>query len=120
MAALLYQESLRSLRPPEGKGALRRTFTAEGLGTLQPGGTFNVVRAAYNMFDPENKGHISAKDLRRVCAQLGYNVEERDLDNMLSVLAPSSQATVPVSRFQHERTFGLCLRQSLPSLRSRK
>ena len=55
---------------------------------LQPDSTFNVVRAAYNMFDPDNKGHISAEDLGRVCNQLGYSVDKHDLDNMLSVLAP--------------------------------
>ena len=61
---------------------------------LQPDSTFNVVRAAYNMFDPDNKGHISAEDLGRVCNQLGYSVDKHDLDNMLSVLAPSLTGTV--------------------------
>jgi len=89
MAAFLYQDSLKAKEALTGNAPLRRTVTAEGAGILQPGSTFNVVRAAYNMFDPENKGHITAADLRRVCAQLGYKVDERDLDNMLSVLAPS-------------------------------
>ena len=102
MAALLHQDSLKASQGAQGEGALKRTFT-EGVGMLQPGSTFNVVRAAYNMFDPDNKGHITAADLRRVCAQLGYPVDERDLDNMLSVLAPSAQGddTVRASPAEH-------------------
>ena len=48
------------------------------------------------MFDPDNKGHITAEDLRRVCSQLGYSVDQRDLDNMLSVLAPSESGAASV------------------------
>lgn len=56
---------------------------------LQPSEDFNVVRAAYELFDPDDKGHICADDLYRVCTQLGFTVSERDIENMLSVLAPS-------------------------------
>ena len=48
------------------------------------------MRACSQLFDPEDKGHISSDDLHRVCNQLGYKVTERDVDNMLSVLAPSN------------------------------
>ena len=78
----------RGSREDAAGGKLQRTFT-EGVGILQPGGAFNVVRAAYKLFDPDDKGHISAEDLSRVCAQLGYPVNEHELENMLSVLAPS-------------------------------
>ena len=57
---------------------------------LSPSEDFNVVRAAWKLFDPDDKGHISADDLYRVCNQLGYPVSERDVENMLSVLAPSA------------------------------
>jgi serine/threonine protein kinase/ribosomal protein L12E/L44/L45/RPP1/RPP2 len=75
------------------KGALLRRTTTEGVGTLQPEEDFNVVRAAWRLFDPDDKGHISADDLYRVCNQLGYPVSERDVENMLSVLAPSETAS---------------------------
>ena len=47
------------------------------------------MRAAWKLFDPDDKGVIEAADLYRVCNQLGYTVSERDVENMLSVLAPS-------------------------------
>ena len=71
---------------------LRRS-TTEGIGMLNPEEDFNVVRAAWKLFDPDGKGHISAADLYRVCNQLGYPVSERDVENMLSVLAPSESAS---------------------------
>ena len=72
---------------------LRRS-TTEGIGMLHPREDFNVVRAAYDLFDPDNKGHIEAKDLYRACNRLGFAVSERDIDNMLSVLAPSEPVNV--------------------------
>ena len=108
MAALLYQDNLReqlSALPRRhssgagseggsgggsgGGGKLLRRSTTEGVGMLQPSEDFNVVRAAYELFDPDDKGHICADDLYRVCTQLGFTVSERDIENMLSVLAPS-------------------------------
>ena len=102
MAALLHQEGVREqlqagkLRKPSSgwmpgkdKGQLLRRTTTEGVGMLQPREDFNVVRAAWKLFDPEDKGHILAEDLYRVCNQLGYAVSERDVENMLSVLAPT-------------------------------
>jgi len=107
MAALLHQEDVKEqLR----QGTLRasgsqsqhdkrhdklRRSTTEGVGMFTPAADFNVVRAAWNLFDPEDKGHITSDDLQRVCHQLGYTITERDLENMLSVLAPSQQALAP-------------------------
>uniref|UniRef100_A0A7S2IWR8 cGMP-dependent protein kinase n=1 Tax=Haptolina brevifila TaxID=156173 RepID=A0A7S2IWR8_9EUKA len=101
MAALLYQENVREQlaqsrdrkKPWGGWGysgnRLLRRSTTEGIGMLQPSEDFNVVRAAFQLFDPEDKGHITADDLYRVCTQLGFQVSERDIENMLSILAPS-------------------------------
>jgi len=123
MAALLYQESVREqvrfegdrgsggsgsvwvfgiggggstnrTEMADGKALLRRS-TTEGIGMLESrrGSEFNVVRAAYNLFDPDDKGYIISDDLYRVCHQLGFAVSERDVENMLSVLAPTDNGS---------------------------
>ena len=86
MAALLHQEGVRDLLHQEGKrqagsaGQLR-TFTSQGRSSkllrsttegvgMYRGGEFNVVEAAYRLFDPQGKGHITADDLYRVCNQV--------------------------------------------------
>ena len=73
---------------------LRRSISiSEGVGLRGGSGSsedFNPLRAAYRLFDPTAKGHISAGDLQRVCSELGVEVSERDVENMLSVLAPSA------------------------------
>lgn len=129
MAALLYQDSVKA---KAGEGGLRRALTAEGVGLLQPGSTFNVVQAAYKVFDPEGKGHISADDLRKGCAMLGYTVDDRDIDNMLSVLAPSSPGeevralanptsqwpVPPISPVHRSNAFSLPILSYSPSLLS--
>ena len=84
------------LRRSTSVSRLRRTVSlSEGVGMIQPEQRYDVVRAAYELFDPTNKGHISAEDLRRVCRQLGLDITERDIDNMLSVLAPSTAGGGP-------------------------
>ena len=40
----------------------------------------STSRAAYKLFDPEDKGHITAVDLYRVCHQLGFG-SERDAEH---------------------------------------
>lgn len=111
LAALLHQEAIRqasadaprgapagataapplALRRTDSVNRLRRTVTlSEGVGMIQPESRYDVVRAAYELFDPTNKGHIGPDDLRRVCSQLGLDITERDIDNMLAVLAPSA------------------------------
>ena len=82
-------------RVPAATSILRRS-TTEGVGMLHPREDFNVVRAAYDLFDPDNKGHIEAKDLYRTCNQLGFTVSERDVDNMLAVLARIQKASARV------------------------
>ena len=52
------------------KGQLLRRTTTEGVGMYQPQEDFNVVRAAWRLFDPEDKGFILAEDLYRVCNQV--------------------------------------------------
>ena len=53
------------------KGTHLRRTTTEGVGMLSPSVDFNVERAAWKLFDPEDRGHILAEDLYRVCNQLG-------------------------------------------------
>jgi CRP-like cAMP-binding protein len=113
LAALLHQERLRESAaeaaaaaaaesaahaaatkggaPTHGGGSrLQRTISiSEGVG-MPAASRFDVARAAWRIFDPENKGHISADDLRRVCREIGLELGERDVDNMLAVLAPSA------------------------------
>lgn len=119
MAALLYQDDVRERVRVEGetsssswgsswgfggakqsgdsKRQLRRS-TTEGIGMLQSRGSeFNVVKAAFKLFDPEEKGHILAGDLYRTCHQLGFPVSERDVENMLSILAPSVNPELSLS-----------------------
>jgi CRP-like cAMP-binding protein len=111
LAALLHQEAIRlasageprrpedapaarplALRRADSVSRLRRTVTlSEGVGMIQPESRYDVVRAAYELFDPTNKGHIGPDDLRRVCSQLGLDITERDIDNMLAVLSPAGE-----------------------------
>lgn len=48
------------------------------------------LQVGWKALDKDGKGHIDANDLRRVCLEMGYKVTERDIENMLMVLAPTS------------------------------
>ena len=37
----------------------------------------DVVVEGWRLFDRENKGHIDASDMRRVCSEMGYNVTDK-------------------------------------------
>ena len=138
MAALLYQDSVRERVRVEGetstsswgsswgfggakqsedsKRQLRRS-TTEGIGMLQSRGSeFNVVKAAFKLFDPEEKGYILAGDLYRTCHQLGFPVSERDVENMLSILAPSvNAAPEPLTKLAPEPLTKLGSLKAMPS-----
>ena len=82
MAALLHQEGVREQlaaeklkRPGMGswfssgssatKAAVLRRSTTEGVGMLRPEEDFNVVRAAWKLFDPDDKVSTRAATIRR-------------------------------------------------------
>lgn len=48
--------------------------------------------------DKDNKGHIDANDLRRVCLDMGYKVTEKDVQNMLMVMSPTVDQSEAVRR----------------------
>ena len=48
------------------------------------------MREGWQLFDRDGKGHIDASDLRRVCLEMGYKVSERDIENMIMVMSPTS------------------------------
>ena len=43
----------------------------------------------WKLLDRDDKGHIDANDLRRVCLDMGYKVTEKDVENMLMVMSPT-------------------------------
>ena len=101
LAVMLHQEKVRAaLDGDDGESrtsALQRTISAsEGVGLAKgrrDAEAFDVIGAAYKLFDPTNKGYIAADDLVRVCKECGFELSTRDVENMLSVLAPSSPMT---------------------------
>ena len=50
---------------------------------------FNPFEVGWKLFDRDNKGHIDASDLRRVCLEMGYKVSQRDVENMIAVMSPT-------------------------------
>lgn len=67
-----------------------RAWTADG------SKEFNAFEVGWKLFDQEGKGHIDSADLRRVCLEMGYKVSQRDVDNMIAVMAPT-QRPLPAS-----------------------
>jgi len=65
---------------------------AEGMGAA--GGEFDVWRQGWRLFDRDNKGHINAGDMRRVCVEMGYKVTQKDVENMLLVLSPTAAIAI--------------------------
>ena len=66
--------------------------SAEGLADGSQAGAaaeFDAFEVGWRLFDKDNKGHIDASDLLRVCLELGYKVSSRDLENMLHVMSPT-------------------------------
>ena len=109
LAVLLHQEKVRAALDGDGDEArtgaseseLQRTISAsEGVGLAKgkhDAEAFDVIGAAYRLFDPTNKGYIAADDLVRVCKECGFELSTRDVENMLSVLAPSSPMAATAS-----------------------
>mmetsp|Transcript_34773 Transcript_34773/g.86766 ORF Transcript_34773/g.86766 Transcript_34773/m.86766 type:complete len:1133 (+) Transcript_34773:61-3459(+) len=63
----------------------------EGGGAGHSDDAVDALRVGFQLFDAEEKGHITAADLRRVSFDLGFEVTERELNNMMAVLAPTGQ-----------------------------
>jgi len=70
---------------------LSMNATAEGLGA--DGGEYDVMAEGWRLLDKEGKGHIDANDLRRVCLEMGYKVSEKDVEQMLLVMSPTSDSS---------------------------
>jgi len=71
-----------------------RAVHPEGGGAERAGAEFDALRIGFELFDKDNKGHITSADLRRVCDELGYEISERELHNMMAVLAPTDHTVV--------------------------
>ena len=65
---------------------------AEGVGANTGVSEFDAFDVGWKLFDKDNKGHIDANDLRRVCFEMGYKVSQRDVENMLAVMAPTQRS----------------------------
>merc|ERR1712178_215902 len=42
------------------------------------------IREAFNLFDADNSGKISLRNLRRVAQELGENIDEEELQDMIN------------------------------------
>jgi len=53
---------------------------------------YDVMGEGWRLLDRDGKGHIDANDLWRVCMDMGYKVTQRDVEQMMAVLAPTAES----------------------------
>ncbi|KAA6420541.1 MAG: centrin-3 [Trebouxia sp. A1-2] len=60
-----------------------------------------LLSRAFQLFDTQNNGKISADDLRLVANELGHEVEEQDLIGMIEEFDRNHDGIIDAEEFQH-------------------
>lgn len=69
-------------------------FMAMMATSLQPQDTAEETRAAFNVFDKDGSGTISASELRDVMKSLGENLTDAEIDEMIREADKDNNGTI--------------------------
>ncbi|KAK5089441.1 Mitochondrial group I intron splicing factor ccm1 [Exophiala xenobiotica] len=74
-------------------------FMAMMATSLQPQDTAEETRAAFNVFDKDGSGTISASELRDVMKSLGENLTDAEIDEMIREADKDNNGTIDYEEF---------------------